>query len=79
MERLGVGTANRRRTVVALAMFQVVIGSTLPSGLCATYESQWGFSRGSTIAIFSMYVVGVLVGLAFFGNLADSVYTLGTK
>ncbi|APT84239.1 MFS transporter [Corynebacterium aquilae] len=71
MKRLAVKTPDRPRMVVALAMFQVVIGSTLPSGLYATYESQWGLTREMTTVIFSMYVVGVLVSLLFLGHLAD--------
>ena len=49
----------------------MVIGSTLPSGLYAFYEEQWGITRGQTTVVFSLYVLGVLLSLIFLGHLAD--------
>ncbi|PRQ10492.1 hypothetical protein C1Y63_11185 [Corynebacterium sp. 13CS0277] len=67
-------TAGQAATVVVLvfAMFQVVLGSTLPSGLYALYEAQWSVSRAQTTIIFAMYVAGVLLGLFGLGSLADT-------
>lgn len=54
-------------------MFQVVISSTLPSGLYAIYERDWDLSRGATTIVFAMYVAGVLISLLFLGHLADRI------
>ena len=59
--------------VLAAGMFQVVIGSTLPSGLYAIYERDWDLSRGATTIVFAMYVAGVLISLLFLGHLADRI------
>lgn len=57
--------------VLLFGMFQVVLGSTIPSGLYAIYEESWGLSRSQTTVIFAMYVVGVLSSLIVLGGLAD--------
>lgn len=57
--------------VLLFGMFQVVLSSTIPSGLYALYEQAWHLSRVQTTIIFSMYVVGVLLSLFFLGGIAD--------
>lgn len=57
--------------ILLFGMFQVVLGSTVPSGLYALYERDWDLSRIQTTLVFASYVVGVLCSLIFLGGLAD--------
>ncbi|WP_276908474.1 MFS transporter [Corynebacterium riegelii] len=57
--------------VLLFGMFQVVLGSTLPSGLYAIYEREWDLSRVQTTLVFASYVAGVLFSLIFLGSIAD--------
>ncbi|WP_296147130.1 MFS transporter [uncultured Corynebacterium sp.] len=57
--------------VLLFGMFQVVLGSTVPSGLYAIYEREWDLTRIQTTLVFAAYVAGVLFSLIFLGGLAD--------
>lgn len=57
--------------VLLFGMFQVVLGSTVPSGLYAIYEREWDLARIQTTLVFAAYVAGVLFSLIFLGGLAD--------
>lgn len=61
----------RTGVILLFGMFQVVLGSTVPSGLYAIYERDWGLSRVQTTLVFASYVAGVLCSLVFLGGLAD--------
>lgn len=66
-------TANVRDGVaLALGLVIVVIGSTMPSGLYAIYQRDWGLSTDKTVVVFSCYAVGVIVTLTY-GHLSDSL------
>ncbi|OFM49902.1 hypothetical protein HMPREF2547_03455 [Corynebacterium sp. HMSC055G02] len=66
-------TANVRDGVaLALGLVIVVIGSTMPSGLYAIYQRDWGLSTDKTVVVFACYAVGVIVTLAY-GHLSDSL------
>lgn len=70
-----VGTVETKRRGITLlfGMFQVVLGSTLPSGLYAIYERDWELSRIQSTLVFASYVAGVLCSLIFLGSLADRI------
>lgn len=65
----------RRGALVAMtaAMFLVIMGSTVPSGLFARYQDAWGLDETATSYVFAMYAVGVLAALALCGHLADAI------
>ena len=66
-------TANVRDGVaLALGLVIVVIGSTMPSGLYAIYQRDWGLSTDKTVVVFACYAVGVIVTLTY-GHLSDSL------
>lgn len=63
----------RAGIILLFGMFQVVLGSTLPSGLYAIYERDWDLSRVQSTLVFASYVAGVLCSLIFLGSLADRI------
>lgn len=66
-------TANvRDGAALALGLVIVVIGSTMPSGLYALYQRDWGLSTDKTVVVFACYAVGVIVTLTY-GHLSDSL------
>lgn len=66
------GTVKKGAGLVLLfGMFQVVLGSTVSSGLYAIYEREWDLTRIQTTLVFAAYVAGVLFSLIFLGGLAD--------
>lgn len=68
-----VKTANvRDGAALALGLVIVVIGSTMPSGLYAIYQRDWGLSTDKTVVVFACYAVGVIVTLTY-GHLSDSL------
>ncbi|MHA6602427.1 MFS transporter [Corynebacterium coyleae] len=62
---------NAAGVILLFGMFQVVLGSTVPSGLYAIYEREWDLTRTETTLVFASYVAGVLCSLLFLGGLAD--------
>nr|WP_120492712.1 MFS transporter [Corynebacterium lactis] len=58
--------------ILSIGLVVVVIGSTMPSGLYALYQQQWGLPSGKTVVVFACYALGVVAALLF-GHLADSV------
>lgn len=74
--KTGEGTAGNRRMsglVLAIGMFGVILGSTIPSGLYAVYEERMGFAESTTTVFFACYVVGVIAALVAGGHLADQI------
>ena len=62
----------RDGAALALGLVIVVIGSTMPSGLYALYQHDWGLSANKTVVVFACYAVGVVVTLTY-GHLSDSL------
>jgi len=48
-------------------------GSSAPTPLYPTYQSQWGFSAITTTIVFGVYAVAVLVALLVVGSLSDFI------
>jgi MFS family permease len=59
--------------VVAYAILLNMMGSLLPTPLYTLYQQRWHFSTVVLTIIFTMYYVGVAVGLLAFGRLSDIV------
>jgi len=59
---------------LAGAAFAVtMLGTTLPTPLYPSYQSELGFGELLTTVIFSVYAVGVTVGLLSFGHWSDQI------
>ena len=50
-----------------------MLGTTLPTPLYPSYQQELGFSELMTTVIFSVYAVGVTVGLLSFGHWSDQL------
>jgi MFS family permease len=57
----------------AYAFAVVMLGTTLPTPLYATYRQEFGFSELMVTVIFATYAVGVIAALLLFGGLSDQI------
>lgn len=69
----GAGGKRLAGIVVAIGMFGVILGSTIPSGLYSIYQERMGFAESTTTVLFAFYVVGVVAALVSGGHLADQI------
>jgi MFS family permease len=51
----------------------LLAGSSAPTPLYSTYQSEWGFSPMTITVVFGIYAVAVLVALLMVGTLSDHV------
>jgi MFS family permease len=58
---------------IGLVMFVIMVAGTLPSPLYPVWSHLYGFGPLTVTVIFSVYVVGVLVGLLGLGHLSDVI------
>lgn len=56
-----------------LAIFTTIFASHVPTPLYAMWQAAWGFSSTALTAVFSIYVLGVVVTLLTMGSLSDQV------
>jgi MFS family permease len=68
-------TVKRSRAIAAVAMLigAAFLGSTLVTPIYSLYEHAFGFSKITLTLIYSVYVVGNLLALFFFGRLSDRI------
>src|SRR5690606_19766203 len=64
--RLAMGTC-------VLAIFTTIFASHLPTPLYAVWQQAWGFSSTALTAVFSVYVLGVVLTLLTMGSLSDQI------
>ena len=57
----------------AYAFAVVMLGTTLPTPLYASYRVEFGFSELMVTVIFATYAVGVIAALLLFGGLSDQI------
>jgi MFS family permease len=57
----------------AYAFAVVMLGTTLPTPLYATYRQEFGFSELMVTVIFATYAVGVIAALLLCGGLSDQI------
>jgi MFS family permease len=62
-----------RCALIALTMFLVMTGATVPTPLYGLWAAQYGFGLLMITVIFSIYVIGVLIGLLALGSLSDVI------
>ena len=56
-----------------LAIFTTIFASHLPTPLYAVWQQAWGFSSTALTAVFSVYVLGVVLTLLTMGSLSDQI------
>ncbi|WP_285275868.1 MFS transporter [Halopseudomonas bauzanensis] len=56
-----------------LALFTTILTSHMPTPLYAVWQQQWGFSATALTAVFSVYVLGVVITLLTMGSLSDQL------
>lgn len=56
-----------------LAIFTTIVASHMPTPLYAVWQQAWGFSSTALTAVFSVYVLGVVLTLLTMGSLSDQV------
>lgn len=56
-----------------LALFTTILASHVPTPLYAAWQETWGFSSTALTAVFSVYVLGVVLTLLTMGSLSDQV------
>lgn len=61
------------RLACILAIFTAIFASNVPTPLYAVWQAEWGFSSTALTAVFSVYVVGVVMTLPTLGALSDQV------
>ena len=59
--------------VCLLALFTTILASHVPTPLYAAWQQAWGFSSTALTAVFSVYVLGVVLTLLTMGSLSDQV------
>ena len=57
----------------AFVLFLVLFGGNLPTPLYPVWQRQFGLSTGTVTAVYSVYPLGVVLGLLFGGRLADQL------
>jgi MFS family permease len=62
-----------RCLLVALTMYLVMTGATVPTALYGLWAARYGFGTLMVTVIFSVYVVGVVIGLLGLGGLSDAI------
>jgi MFS family permease len=62
-----------RPLLVALTMYLVMTGATVPTALYGLWARQYGFGTLMITVIFSIYVIGVLGGLLGLGGVSDAI------
>ena len=65
--------ANLALTLVAIELGVMFVGAILPTPLYPLFRKAFGFSGVTLTLIYSVYVLGNLVALLFFGRLADQI------
>ncbi len=61
------------RLATILAIFTTIFASNVPTPLYAVWQAAWGFSSTALTAVFSVYVIGVVVTLPTMGALSDQL------
>ncbi|CEA02436.1 major facilitator family transporter [Pseudomonas saudimassiliensis] len=56
-----------------LALFTTILTSHMPTPLYAAWQQAWGFSATALTAVFSIYVLGVVITLLTMGSLSDQL------
>ena len=56
-----------------LALFTTILASHVPTPLYAAWQQAWGFSSTALTAVFSIYVLGVVLTLLTMGSLSDQL------
>lgn len=56
-----------------LAIFTTILASHMPTPLYAVWQQSWGFSDTALTAVFSVYVLGVVLTLLSMGSLSDQL------
>ena len=56
-----------------LAIFTTIFASHLPTPLYAVWQQAWSFSSTALTAVFSVYVLGVVLTLLTMGSLSDQI------
>lgn len=56
-----------------LAIYTTILASHLPTPLYAVWQQAWGFSSTALTAVFSIYVLGVVLTLLTMGSLSDQM------
>ena len=56
-----------------LAIFTTILASHMPTPLYAVWQEAWGFSSTALTAVFSIYVLGVVLTLLTMGSLSDQL------
>src|SRR5690554_6353832 len=56
-----------------LAIFTTIFASHLPTPLYAVWQQAWGFSSTALTAMFSVYVLGMMLTLLTMGSLSDQI------
>lgn len=56
-----------------LAIYTTILASHMPTPLYAVWQQAWGFSSTALTAVFSVYVLGVVLTLLTMGSLSDQV------
>ncbi|TKA93595.1 MULTISPECIES: MFS transporter [Halopseudomonas] len=56
-----------------LALFTTILASHMPTPLYAVWQQSWGFSATALTAVFSVYVLGVVITLLTLGSLSDQL------
>lgn len=56
-----------------LAIFTTILASHMPTPLYAVWQQAWGFSSTALTAVFSVYVLGVVLTLLTMGSLSDQL------
>ncbi|HEX3827465.1 MAG TPA: MFS transporter [Sporichthyaceae bacterium] len=62
-----------RCLLIALTMYLVMTGATVPTALYGLWAARYGFGTLMVTVIFSVYVVGVVIGLLGLGGLSDAI------
>ncbi|MCC5858124.1 MAG: MFS transporter [Ectothiorhodospiraceae bacterium] len=61
------------RLACILVIFTAIFSSNVPTPLYAVWQAEWGFSSTALTAVFSVYVIGVVLTLPTLGALSDQV------
>ncbi len=69
----GTGRNLPARLACILAIFTAIFSSNVPTPLYAVWQAEWGFSSTALTAVFSVYVIGVVLTLPTLGALSDQV------
>jgi MFS family permease len=70
---LGGGRHLGARVTAVIAIFAAIFASNAPTPLYAVWQVQWGFSSTALTAVFSVYVLGVVLTLPTVGPLSDLI------